>query len=71
MKPTVIFQSKVVLMAAMIVLALGSVAFADTEKTLHSFNAATGNGPTNGVIFDPAGNLYGTTSEGDSKTCNN
>ncbi|MFZ0321631.1 MAG: choice-of-anchor tandem repeat GloVer-containing protein [Candidatus Sulfotelmatobacter sp.] len=70
MKSTVSFQSKFFIAAA-IVLALGSAAFAGTEKTLHSFNAATGNGPTNGVIFDAAGNLYGTTSQGDSKTCNN
>jgi uncharacterized repeat protein (TIGR03803 family) len=70
MKPTVSFQSEF-LIAAMIVLTLGSVAFAGTEKTLHSFTDATGNGPTTGVIFDAAGNLYGTTFEGDSKTCNN
>lgn len=70
MKPTVCFRSKF-LVAAMIVLALGSAAFAGTEKTLHSFNAATGHGPENGVIFDAAGNLYGTTFEGGNEACNN
>jgi len=70
MKPTVSFQSKF-LVAAMIVLALGSAAFAGTEKTLHSFNEATGNGPQNGVIFDAVGNLYGTAFLGGSRNCNN
>jgi uncharacterized repeat protein (TIGR03803 family) len=70
MKPTMSFQSKF-LVAAMIVLALASPAFAGTEKTLHSFNDATGSGPQNGVIFDAAGNLYGTAFEGGSRSCNN
>jgi uncharacterized repeat protein (TIGR03803 family) len=70
MKPTVSFRSKF-LVAGMIVLALGSAAFAGTEKTLHSFKDATGNGPSNGVIFDAAANLYGTAFQGGSKACNN
>jgi uncharacterized repeat protein (TIGR03803 family) len=34
------------------------------EKVLHSFNGSTGSGPTAGVIFDTAGNLYGETLSG-------
>ena len=36
---------------------------ANKEKVLHEFHRASGQGP-HGVIFDAAGNLYGTTSEG-------
>ena len=37
-----------------------------TEKTLHSFNPNRGDGilPSAGLVFDTAGNLYGTTSDG-------
>jgi uncharacterized repeat protein (TIGR03803 family) len=35
-----------------------------TEKVLYSFSGADGNGPFGGVIFDAAGNLYGTTIGG-------
>jgi uncharacterized repeat protein (TIGR03803 family) len=35
-----------------------------TEKILHSFNGKDGGGPHAGLIFDKAGNLYGTTSAG-------
>ena len=36
-----------------------------TEKVIHSFdNDTEGSGPLGGVIFDAAGNLYGTTSAG-------
>jgi uncharacterized repeat protein (TIGR03803 family) len=33
-----------------------------TETVLYSFNSTEGGFPTAGVIFDPAGNLYGTTN---------
>jgi uncharacterized repeat protein (TIGR03803 family) len=59
------------LVVAMSLLWLGSAAQAGTEKVLHSFKKATGNGPSNGVIFDAAGNLYGTTFLGGSQACNN
>jgi uncharacterized repeat protein (TIGR03803 family) len=36
-----------------------------SEKTLHSFGSGQdGNGPLGSVVFDAAGNLYGTTSGG-------
>jgi uncharacterized repeat protein (TIGR03803 family) len=35
-----------------------------TEKVLHSFNGVDGHAPEIGLVFDVAGNLYGTTSEG-------
>jgi uncharacterized repeat protein (TIGR03803 family) len=35
-----------------------------TERVLHSFNNSDGNTPYANVIFDCAGNLYGTTFQG-------
>lgn len=37
-----------------------------TESVLHSFNGADGYLPLDGLIFDKAGNLYGTTNSGGS-----
>jgi len=34
------------------------------EKVLHRFNGKDGSGPWAGLIFDAAGNLYGTTQNG-------
>jgi hypothetical protein len=39
-----------------------------TEKVLHVFNNTDGNFPLAGVVFDAAGNLYGTTKEGGKST---
>ena len=42
-----------------------------TESVLYSFNGGSDGGtPYAGVIFDQAGNLYGTTSEGGGSGCN-
>ena len=35
-----------------------------TKETLHSFTGTDGRGPVAGLIFDQAGNLYGTTGQG-------
>jgi uncharacterized repeat protein (TIGR03803 family) len=35
-----------------------------TEKTLHVFKGKDGRSPYSGLIFDQAGNLYGTTFQG-------
>ncbi len=41
-----------------------------TEKVLHNSKGAGGESPLNAtLIFDHAGNLYGTASGGDSKSC--
>jgi uncharacterized repeat protein (TIGR03803 family) len=44
-----------------------------TEKVLHSFGGMDGYQPYGGVIFDAAGNLYGTTAYGGKggEKCNN
>ena len=39
------------------------------EKTLHVFNGREGEEPEGGLIFDEAGNLYGTTEFGASQNC--
>jgi len=38
-----------------------------TETVLHSFNGKDGNDPTCPLVFDSAGNLYGTTMSGGAK----
>jgi uncharacterized repeat protein (TIGR03803 family) len=40
-----------------------------TEKVLHRFNFSDGASPLASLIFDAAGNLYGTTANGGSGTC--
>lgn len=41
-----------------------------TVTVLHSFDISEGEGPAASVVFDTAGNLYGTTYFGASTTCN-
>jgi uncharacterized repeat protein (TIGR03803 family) len=45
-------------------ISLSTANAASTEKTAFSFNGANGSGPNGSVVFDKAGNLYGTTSDG-------
>jgi hypothetical protein len=40
-----------------------------TETTLFSFNDKDGAIPIGSLIFDASGNLYGTTEEGGSGSC--
>ena len=50
---------------AAITLSLAVSARAQTESVAFNFNTyVTGGGPLSGVIFDSAGNLYGTTTGG-------
>jgi uncharacterized repeat protein (TIGR03803 family) len=40
-----------------------------TKRVLHNFDGADGIGPSAGLIFDAAGNLYGTTGAGGDLQC--
>jgi uncharacterized repeat protein (TIGR03803 family) len=40
-----------------------------SEKVLHIFQGTPGKNPASSLIFDAAGNLYGTTTEGGSSSC--
>src|SRR5450432_3855008 len=40
-----------------------------TENILYRFTVSGGAGPLGGLVLDPAGNLYGTTSGGGSANC--
>src|SRR5277367_4042284 len=55
----------------LIVLALASPATAEwKEKVLYSFlGVPDGSVPIGGIVFDSAGNLYGTTQDGGASTC--
>jgi uncharacterized repeat protein (TIGR03803 family) len=39
------------------------------EKTIGSFNGTDGSSPVGGLVFDQAGNLYGTTQSGGNAGC--
>ena len=58
---------------AVITFGLAVSAQAQTESVLFSFNTGwKGSNPYGGLVFDSAGNLYGTTyNGGNPKTCNN
>jgi uncharacterized repeat protein (TIGR03803 family) len=40
-----------------------------TESVLYSFHGVTGKIPSTGLVFDAAGNIYGTTSSGGGTKC--
>ncbi len=67
-------RSSITLHAALMICAVSllvtSAWAAPQEKVLNSFNGATGTYPEAGLIFDQAGNLYGTTfAGGDLNAC--
>src|ERR1700681_4864904 len=55
----------------MVVFVMASTASAEwKERVLYSFQGGTdGATPAGGVVFDSAGNLYGTTTDGGSTSC--
>jgi uncharacterized repeat protein (TIGR03803 family) len=59
-------QVTVTILAALAVILMSapSVCAADKERVLHTFNGSDGGAPDDGVIFDDAGNLYGTVQGG-------
>jgi uncharacterized repeat protein (TIGR03803 family) len=48
---------------------LHAVGLAQTDQILHSFSGSDGSHPNGTVVFDSAGNLYGTTQQGGSNAC--
>jgi uncharacterized repeat protein (TIGR03803 family) len=69
MKPPKCLHCAALLLLA--IFALGPVAEAGwKEKVLYSFQGGTdGSTPAGGVVFDAAGNLYGTTQQGGGTNC--
>jgi uncharacterized repeat protein (TIGR03803 family) len=63
MNPSVMF------LVLISVLGLGSKVRAGSESVLHAFTLSTGYAPVGGVVFDGAGNLYGTAYYGGSTAC--
>jgi uncharacterized repeat protein (TIGR03803 family) len=55
---------RVALAMVAVVLVVTSAWAATHEKTLHAFNGVRGASPNGWLIFDTAGNLYGTTFAG-------
>jgi uncharacterized repeat protein (TIGR03803 family) len=67
-KPWSAARAGLTIIAATLMLVSG--AWAATEQVLYSFAGATGQYPQAGLIFDGAGNLYGTAVEGgNDKAC--
>jgi hypothetical protein len=69
MKPPKCLNHLVLLLVA--IFSMHSVARAEwNEKVLYSFQGGTdGSTPAGAVVFDAAGNLYGTTTNGGSSSC--
>ena len=55
---------KTMIFATFLALPISGARAAWTETVLHSFDGASGAGPSGSLIFDEAGNLYGTTRTG-------
>ena len=68
MKPYVKSHARFVAFAIGL-LSVSTMAWASSENVLHTFAYTDGAQPGNGVIFDAAGNLYGTASTGGSTSC--
>ena len=61
---------RVRIVASVFVILLSLSAWAQTEKILYRFSGGNDGGePTSNLIFDGAGNLYGTTFDGGSAEC--
>jgi uncharacterized repeat protein (TIGR03803 family) len=63
--------SRFVLVSAISLLSTSTLLFAGTEKVLFNDTESLGYPPTNGLIFDSAGNLYGSSFNGASEACGN
>src|SRR5215475_4119767 len=62
--------SRIVAITLVTLASLASAAYAASrERVLHVFKGKPGKYPTSSLVFDAAGNLYGTTSEGGTQTC--
>lgn len=58
------------MMVIVVTLVLAPGALAQSKfKTLHKFTGTDGSSPTAVLVFDAAGNLYGTTWSGGSGQC--
>jgi uncharacterized repeat protein (TIGR03803 family) len=63
MQPTKI-TSTIVVALAVVLMSAPNLSAADKERVLHTFKGTDGGAPDAGVIFDDAGNLYGTVQGG-------
>jgi uncharacterized repeat protein (TIGR03803 family) len=54
---------------ALALLLSGVASAAGSERVIHNFVSGSGYSPWSSLVFDSAGNLYGTTQEGGSAAC--